>query len=229
MQEVLRVRFDFSKAAGISTYGWRAVGFAILGMIIYMAGLMCSHIAAFHVQAQMRTAMMNHIMTLPLGYIESEGTGKIRKIVTDSSAATETYLAHTLPDKAVSKATPIGLIILMAVFDWRLGIMCLIPAAIGFVFMSSMSGKDLAESMKQYQNSLKSCQQKRLNIFVEFPLSKHLDRRYFHLRDSKKQLMNMKNGHWDLRKNEKTNGWIYNSGQFHFCIYHHCSLCIWRT
>ena len=141
MQEVLRVRFDFSKAAGISTYGWRAVGFAILGMIIYMAGLMCSHIAAFHVQAQMRTAMMNHIMTLPLGYIESEGTGKIRKIVTDSSAATETYLAHTLPDKAVSKATPIGLIILMAVFDWRLGIMCLIPAAIGFVFMSSMSGK----------------------------------------------------------------------------------------
>ena len=89
MQEVLRVRFDFSKAAGISTYGWRAVGFAILGMIIYMAGLMCSHIAAFHVQAQMRTAMMNHIMTLPLGYIESEGTGKIRKIVTDSSAATE--------------------------------------------------------------------------------------------------------------------------------------------
>lgn len=69
---------------------------------------MCSHIAAFHVQAQMRTAMMNHIMTLPLGYIESEGTGKIRKIVTDSSAATETYLAHTLPDKAVSKATPIG-------------------------------------------------------------------------------------------------------------------------
>ena len=76
---------------------------------------------------------------------ESEGTGKIRKIVTDSSAATETYLAHTLPDKAVSKATPIGLIILMAVFDWRLGIMCLIPAAIGFVFMSSMSGKDLAE------------------------------------------------------------------------------------
>lgn len=154
MQEVLRVRFDFSKAAGISTYGWRAVGFAILGMIIYMAGLMFSHIAAFHVQAQMRTAMMNHIMTLPLGYIESEGTGKIRKIVTDSSAATETYLAHTLPDKAVSKATPIGLIILMAVFDWRLGIMCLIPAAIGFVFMSSMSGKDLAESMKQYQNSL---------------------------------------------------------------------------
>ena len=154
MQEVLRVRFDFSKAAGISTYGWRAVGFAILGMIIYMAGLMCSHIAAFHVQAQMRTAMMNHIMTLPLGYIESEGTGKIRKIVTDSSAATETYLAHSLPDKAVSKATPIGLIILMAVFDWRLGIMCLIPAAIGFVFMSSMSGKDLAESMKQYQNSL---------------------------------------------------------------------------
>ena len=154
MKEVLRVWFDFSKATKISHYGWCAVGAAILGMLIYMAALMCSHIAAFHVQAQMRTSMMEHIMTLPLGYIESEGSGKIRKIVTDSSAATETYLAHNLPDKAVSVATPIGLLVLMAVFDWRLGLMCLIPAAIGFAFMGSMMGKDLAESMKEYQNSL---------------------------------------------------------------------------
>ena len=154
MQEVLRVGLQFSQAEGISSYGWHAVGFALLGMILYIAALMCSHIAAFHVQASMRTIMMEHIMTLPLGYIESEGSGKIRKIVTDSSAATETYLAHNLPDKAVSAVTPVGLLILMFVFDWRLGLICLIPAALGFVCMGSMMGKGMEKSMQEYQNSL---------------------------------------------------------------------------
>ena len=156
MQEVLRVKADFSQAAGIGSYGWKAVGFALLGMLIYIVALLCSHISAFHVQASMRTIMMEHIMKLPLGYIESEGSGKIRKIVTDSSAATETYLAHNLPDKAVSVATPIGLLILMAAFDWRLGLICLIPAGLGFLFMGSMMGKEMENSMREYQNSLET-------------------------------------------------------------------------
>ncbi len=156
MQEILRVKLDFTQAVGISSYGWKAVGFALLGMLIYIVALLCSHIAAFHVQASMRTIMMEHIMKLPLGCIESEGSGKIRKIVTDSSAATETYLAHNLPDKAVSAATPAGLLILMAVFDWRLGLICLIPAGLGFLFMGSMMGKEMEASMKEYQNSLET-------------------------------------------------------------------------
>lgn len=172
MQEVIRVKLDFSQAQGIASYGWHAVGFAILGMLFYIAALMCSHIAAFHVQASMRTAMMEHIMTLPLGYIESEGSGKIRKIVMDSSAATETYLAHNLPDKAVSVATPIGLLILMAVFDWRLGLICLIPAVIGFLFMGSMMGKDLEESMKEYQNSLETMSSEAVEYVRGIPIVK---------------------------------------------------------
>ena len=172
MQEAIRVKLDFSQAQGIASYGWHAVGFAILGMLFYIAALMCSHIAAFHVQASMRTAMMEHIMTLPLGYIESEGSGKIRKIVMDSSAATETYLAHNLPDKAVSVATPIGLLILMAVFDWRLGLICLIPAVIGFLFMGSMMGKDLEESMKEYQNSLETMSSEAVEYVRGIPVVK---------------------------------------------------------
>lgn len=172
MQEVIRVKLDFSQAQGIASYGWHAVGFAILGMLFYIAALMCSHIAAFHVQASMRTAMMEHIMTLPLGYIESEGSGKIRKIVMDSSVATETYLAHNLPDKAVSVATPIGLLILMAVFDWRLGLICLIPAVIGFLFMGSMMGKDLEESMKEYQNSLETMSSEAVEYVRGIPVVK---------------------------------------------------------
>ena len=157
IKEVLEVRPDFSKAVHITSYGWQAVGFALLAMAFYIASLMCSHKAAFRVQAHMRVYMMEHIMKLPLGYVESKGTGKIRKIVTDSSAATETYLAHNLPDKAVSYATPIGLLAMMAVFDWQLGIISLIPAVLAFVIMGTMMmGPKMAEDMKQYQNSLET-------------------------------------------------------------------------
>ncbi len=157
IKEILEVRPDFSKATHITSYGWQAVGFALLAMVFYIAALMCSHKAAFRVQANMRTRMMEHIMKLPLGYIEAEGTGKIRKIVMDSSAATETFLAHNLPDKVVSVATPIGLLAMMFIFDWRLGLISLIPAALAFIIMGSMMmGPKMAEDMKKYQNSLET-------------------------------------------------------------------------
>ncbi len=157
IKEILEVRPDFSKATHITSYGWQAVGFALLAMVFYIAALMCSHKAAFRVQANMRTRMMEHIMKLPLGYIEAEGTGKIRKIVTDSSAATETFLAHNLPDKVVSVATPIGLLAMILIFDWRLGLISLIPAALAFIIMGSMMmGPKMAEDMKKYQNSLET-------------------------------------------------------------------------
>ena len=94
IKEVLAVAPDYSQAQNLKGYGWAAVGFALLSMIIYVGSLMCSHVAAFHVQAEMRSQMMHHIVTLPMGFMDSEGSGKIRKIVNESSAATETYLAH---------------------------------------------------------------------------------------------------------------------------------------
>lgn len=157
IKEVLEVRPNFSEATNISRYGWQAVGFALLGMVFYIAALMCSHKAAFRVQANMRIDMMKHIMKLPLGYVEAEGTGKIRKIVTDSSSATEIFLAHNLPDKAVSFATPIGLLVMMMAFDRRLGLISLIPAVIAFALMGTlMMGPKMAEDMKQYQNALET-------------------------------------------------------------------------
>lgn len=157
IKEILEVRPDFSKAVNISSYGRQAVGFALLSMVFYIAALMCSHKAAFRVQANMRISMMQHIMKLPLGYVEAEGTGKIRKIVADSSAATETFLAHNLPDKAVSYATPVGLLIMMMAFDRKLGLICLIPAVIAFALMGTlMMGPKMAEDMKQYQNALET-------------------------------------------------------------------------
>ena len=154
IKEVVEVRPDFDRATHIVSHGWNAVGMSLLAMVIYIAALMCSHIAAFRVQANMRTAMMEHVMKLPMGYIESEGSGKIRKIAAESSAATETFLAHSLPDKAVSYATPIGLIAMLLFFDWKIGLICLIPAVIAFLAMGGMMGEKMQNDMKEYQNAL---------------------------------------------------------------------------
>ena len=115
IKEVLAVAPDYSQAQNLKGYGWAAVGFALLSMIIYVGSLMCSHVAAFHVQAEMRSQMMHHIVTLPMGFMDSEGSGKIRKIVNESSAATGTYLAHQLPDQTGAYATPVGLLVLLHV------------------------------------------------------------------------------------------------------------------
>lgn len=173
IKEILEVRPDFSKATHITSYGWQAVGFALLAMAFYIAALMCSHKAAFRVQANMRMKMMEHIMRLPLGYVEAEGTGKIRKVVTESSAATETFLAHNLPDKVISKATPVGLLVMMAVFDWRLGLFSLIPAALAFLIMGTMMmGPKMAENMKQYQNSLETMSSEAVEYIRGVPVLK---------------------------------------------------------
>jgi ATP-binding cassette subfamily B protein len=154
IKEVVEVRADFSKATHIVSFGWSAVGMSLLAMLLYIAALMCSHVAAFRVQVNMRKAMMEHVMKLPMGYIESEGSGKIRKIVADSSAATETFLAHSLPDKAVSYATPVGLIAMLLIFDWKIGLICLIPAVLAFLMMGGMMGEKMQNDMKEYQNAL---------------------------------------------------------------------------
>ena len=154
IKEVLRVAPDYGAAQNLSTYGWSAVGFAILSMLIYIGALICSHLAAFRVQANMRSRLMRHILSLPIGFMDDEGSGKIRKIVNESSAATETYLAHQLPDKYVATATPVGLAALLLVFDWKLGLLCLIPVVVAFLVMGAMMGENMKKKMEEYQNAL---------------------------------------------------------------------------
>ena len=132
IKEVLRGASDYAKAQNLSSYGWSAVGFALLATTIYIGALICSHLSAFRIQANMRSRLMRHILTLPLGFMDDEGSGKVRKIVNDSSAATETFVAHQLPDKYVAGATPVGLASLLLVFDWKLGLLCLIPVVRAF-------------------------------------------------------------------------------------------------
>ncbi len=154
LREVLEVAPDFSRAQGLTQNGWMAVVFAVLSVLIYIAGLMCSHVAAFRVATNIRCAAMRHIVKLPPGFAELFGSGKLRKIVNESSAATEAYLAHQLPDKAGAIATPIGLLFLLFAFDWRLGLLSLLPVVLGFLIMMRMTGTRMQQKMKEYQNAL---------------------------------------------------------------------------
>lgn len=154
IREVLNAAPDYGSAQRLTFYGWMAVAFAVLSVIVYISALMCSHISAFRVAANMRRDCMRHIVKLPIGTVESIGSGKLRKIVTDSSAATETYLAHRLPDKAGAIATPIGLLVLLLIFDWRLGLLSLIPVILGFLIMTKMTGSRMEAKMKEYQDAL---------------------------------------------------------------------------
>ena len=154
MKEVLETAPAFSRARNLPHNGWMAVLFAVIAVLVYIAGLMCSHLGAFRIATNLRIQAMEHIVKLPLGLAERIGSGKLRKIVNESSAATETYLAHQLPDRAGAIATPCGLLVLLFVFDWRLGLLSLAPVLLGFLIMMTMTGSRMQQKMKEYQNAL---------------------------------------------------------------------------
>lgn len=154
INEVLKASPNFGSAQNLTHYGIMAMAYAIISYLIYIGALLCSHLAAFRIAANMRIDITEHIAKLPIGFTDSFGSGKLRKIINDSTAATETYLAHQLPDKYAAMATHVGLLALLLVFDWRLGLLSLVPVAAGFAVMSAMTGKRMEEKMRQYGNAL---------------------------------------------------------------------------
>ena len=154
LREVIEVAPQYENAVHVTQYGWMAVAFAVVAVLTYIAGLMCSHLASFRIATNLRLAMVKHIATLPLGAIEQFGSGKLRRTISETAGAAETYLAHQLPDQAKAMATIAGLLTLLLAFDWRLGLLSLVPVALAFAVMTSMTGKKMQEQMTQYQNAL---------------------------------------------------------------------------
>ena len=154
LRDVLAAAPHFAQAGNIARYGWSAVLFAVISIVLYIGALMCSHLSAFRTASNIRKELMRHIVSLPLGVTEKYGSGSLRRIVNTSSAATENYLAHRLPDKAAAIATPAGLLVLLLAFDWRLGLLSLVPVALGFLIMMKMTGAGMEQKMREYQNSL---------------------------------------------------------------------------
>ena len=172
MRDVLNAAPDYAQAVNIPHYGWMAVLFAVLAYLIYIAALMCSHLSAFRVATNLRLEVSEHLATLPLGFTETFGSGKLRKIIHESTGAAETFLAHQLPDKYNAMATPIGLLVLLLVFDWRLGLLSLVPVALGFVIMSAMTGRRMADKMRQYGNALESMSNEAVEYVRGIPVVK---------------------------------------------------------
>lgn len=188
MNEVLDNQGNMANASGLTHNGAMAVIFAILGVLIYIAGLMCSHIAAFRIAANLRIKTMEHIVMLPSGAAESFGSGRLRKIVNESSAATETYLAHQLPDRAGAIATPIGLLLMLFIFDIRLGLLSLMPVVLGFVIMITMTGQRMQQKMKEYQNALEDMSNEAVEYVRGIPVVKTFGQTIFSFKKFKSSI-----------------------------------------
>ena len=172
LRDVLNAAPDYAQAVNIPHYGWMAVLFAVLAYLIYIAALMCSHLSAFRVATNLRLEVSEHLATLPLGFTETFGSGKLRKIIHESTGAAETFLAHQLPDKYNAMATPIGLLVLLLAFDWRLGLLSLAPVVLAFLIMTTMTGKQMAEKMRQYGNALEAMSNEAVEYVRGIPVVK---------------------------------------------------------
>ena len=198
IREVLDVSPDFSQAVHISEWGWAAMGFSALAFLVYIAALLCSHLAAFRVATNLRIAMTRHIAGLPLGFAESFGTGKLRKIINECSGATETYLAHMLPDTVTAYITPIALLVIMMVFDWHLGLLSLVPAVLAFIIMMVfMTGNSLKKSMTEYQDALNDMSNEAVEYVRGIPVVKTFGQTVFSFKKFKGAIDRY--GEWTIR------------------------------
>lgn len=191
LDAVIRAAPDFDKAKNITHYGWLAVLFAVLAIFVYICGLMCSHLSAFRIATNIRIALTKHITTLPLGKIEEFGSGKLRRTISETSGAAEGYLAHQLPDKAKAIASIIGLLAMDFIFDWRLGLLSLVPVVIGFIIMmSSMAGPSLQKSMTEYQNALAEMSNEAVEYVRGIPVVKTFGQSVFSFKKFKSTIDN---------------------------------------
>lgn len=160
---------DFSK---VSFYAWLAFASAIGGIIVYFCALMSSHLAAFRVEVGMQKVGMGKVLSMPLGFFNQHSSGKIRKIINDGAGTTHTFLAHQLPDMAGSVVSPIILIALILIVDWRMGLASLVPIVLGFITMKFMRSSQGEKFQKMYYNSLEEMSSESVEYIRGIPVVK---------------------------------------------------------
>ncbi len=153
-RDLIAVAPDWTKAQSVAQYGWLAFAFAVAGIILYFAGLMCTHLAAFRTASNIRKQGVAHVMKAPLGFFDSNASGLIRGRLDAAAADTETLLAHNLADIVGTITLFIAMLVMMFVFDWRMGAACLLAAVISIVAMFSMMGGKNAKILAEYQAAL---------------------------------------------------------------------------
>lgn len=153
-RDLLAVAPNWSEASNIGNYGWAALVFAIISIVLYFAALMCTHLAAFRCASNMRKQTTEHLMNTALGYFDTHASGALRRVVDGCASETEGLLAHKIPDTTGSLAMIVGMLVLFFVFDWRLGLVYLVPVIISILCMFYMMGGRGMEFMTKYQDAL---------------------------------------------------------------------------
>lgn len=152
-RDLIEVAPNWQAATNIATYGWWALGLAVASIVVYFAALMCTHLSAFRCATNMRKQASEHLMHLPLGYFDTHATGELRRVIDGCAASTETLLAHMMPDTVGSVVMVVGMLVLMFVADWRLGLACIVSIVVSFAALAKMMGGESMKLMEEYQNA----------------------------------------------------------------------------
>ena len=197
IKEAVLVWPNLENAGGLVKYGWMAVAAALISMLIYFLALMCTHLSAFRTARNLKTVAMHKLTLLPVGYIKQTGSGKIRRIIDDGAGQTETYLAHQLPDLAGAMVTPVGVLVLFLMFDWRFGLISLIPMAVGVLFLGQMAGPSMKTAMAEYQTALGDMNNEAVEYVRGIPVVKTFQQSVFSFKNFHAAILRFRD--WSVR------------------------------
>ena len=188
IKEVIEVAPDFTKAESITHNGEMAVLFSLICMLVYFGALMCSHLSAFRVAGNIKKTLLRHIADLPIGFADEIGSGKVRRIVTETASSTETFLAHNLPDMGQADDIVTPIVVMLFIYDWRFGIVCIVPIILAFAMMFRMMGPRMAEDMRKYQNALENMSNEAVEYVRGIPVVKTFGQTVFSFHRFKKSI-----------------------------------------
>ena len=181
---------EITSSGNVVTYAWWAAGMAVASIVLYFAALMSSHLAAFRVESNLRKEAMRQIVRMPLGFFDINTSGRIRKIIDDNAGITHSFLAHQLPDLAATFLVPLVAAILIFVFDWILGLACIVPVIIAMLVMGFMMNAEGRQFMKSYMTSLEEMNTEAVEYVRGIPVVKVFQQTIYSFKNFHRCIMN---------------------------------------
>ena len=181
---------EITSSGNVVTYAWWAAGMAVASIVLYFAALMSSHLAAFRVESNLRKEAMRQIVRMPLGFLDINTSGRIRKIIDDNAGVTHSFLAHQLPDLAATFLVPLVAVILIFMFDWILGLACIVPVIIAMLVMGFMMNAEGRQFMKSYMTSLEEMNTEAVEYVRGIPVVKVFQQTIYSFKNFHRCIMN---------------------------------------
>ena len=181
---------EITSSGNVVTYAWWAAGMAVASIVLYFAALMSSHLAAFRVESNLRKEAMRQIVRMPLFFFDINTSGRIRKIIDDNAGVTHSFLAHQLPDLAATFLVPLVAAILIFVFDWILGLACIVPVIIAMLVMGFMMNAEGRQFMKSYMTSLEEMNTEAVEYVRGIPVVKVFQQTIYSFKNFHRCIMN---------------------------------------